>query len=596
MSRHRALTKEAARRGVAWQPIAIAVAVVLVVAGWLGWTWVEGILDRRASALSQTCAEGPANLRLAVTPSTAEPVRRAANRWNERDTVVHDHCVRVDVVIIPPEQVLDGLSGQWNEAELGQRPQAWLPDSTFWVNKLAASNNAALGSAPESVASSPVVLALPEDAAAALAGGDSFVWGDLAALTSAPDGWARYGKPEWGRFGIAVPDPDTNAASALALQCALAGASPRRSGPVTTEVLTTPEVRQNLTQLAGSKPSQVPATTRESLMTLAEAGSVSGAPFSAVPAIEVDLYRRNLAADGAPRATRSLFEVAARGPSPAADFPLVGLAGTGTDGTQVRAAQKFREFLKEPEQQRDFNQAGLRAAGGADYPSDAEGIRWDSATTSLQLADANTAAQISATWASASDGGQTVTVLVDVSRSMLEDGGDGRNRLDWVKQALHGQVDRAVAGSIGLWAFSRDLDGDKPYKQLAPTRPITDQRPALHGAVDALAPASATHLYSSLAAVYEAAKRDFVDGSRNRVVVITDGTNDGGIGFQELSDKLHQLSADQRKLPISVIAIGPDPDARELREVTRTTGGNLSVVIDAKDADAALGQSLALAG
>jgi Ca-activated chloride channel family protein len=596
MGRHRALTKEAARRGVAWQPIAIAVAVLLVVAGWLGWTWVEGTLERRASALAEGCAEGPASLRVAVTPSTAEPVRLAAGRWNERDTVVHEHCVEVQVVVIPPEQVLEGLTGQWDEAVLGERPQAWLPDSTFWVDKLAASNKAAIGSAPESVASSPVVLALPEEAAAALSEGNSFAWGDLAGLTSAPDGWARYGKPEWGRFGVAVPDPDTNPASSLALQCALAGASPRRSGPVTTEMLTTPEVRQNLTQLAGSKPSQVPATTQESLITLAESSSVTGAPYTAVPVIEVDLYRRNLAADGKPRATQALFEVTARGPSPAADFPLVGLAGAGTDGTHIRAAQKFREFLKEPEQQRDFNEAGLRAAGGAAYPSDAEGIRWDSATTSLQPADAKTAAQIAAAWASAADGGQTVTVLVDVSRSMLEDGGEGRSRLDWVKQALHGQVDRAVAGSIGMWAFSRNLDGDKPYKQLAPTRLVADQRPALHGAIDALAPASATHLYSSLAAVYEAAKRDYVDGSRNRIVVITDGRNDGGIGFQQLTDTLRALSADQRKLPISIIAIGPDPDARELREITRTTGGNLSVMADARDADAGLGQSLALAG
>lgn len=405
MGRHRALTKEAARRGVAWQPIAIAVAVVLLVLGWLGWSWVQGSLDRRAAALVGTCAEGPAGLRVAVTPSTAEPVRLAAGRWNQRDTIVHDHCVEVQVVVIPPEQVLEGLTGQWGGV-LGQRPQAWLPDSTFWVNKLAAWNNAAISSAPESVASSPVVLALPEEAAAALNEGNSFSWGDLAGLTSAPHGWTRYGKPEWGRFGVAVPDPDTNPASSLALQCALAGASPRRSGPVTTDMLTTPEIRQYLTQLAGSKPSQVPATTQESLITLAEPSSVTGAPYTAVPVIEVDLYRRNLAADGKPRAPQTLFEVAARGPSPAADFPLVGLADGGTDGTHIRAAQKFREFLKEPEQQRDFNEAGLGASGGAAYPSDAEGIRWDSATTSFQPADAKTAAQIAAAWASAADGGR----------------------------------------------------------------------------------------------------------------------------------------------------------------------------------------------
>jgi hypothetical protein len=41
------------------------------------------------------------------------------------------------------------------------------------------------------------------------------------------------------------------------------------------------------------------------------------------------------------------------------DFPMLGLAGQGIDDTQLRAAQTFREFLKEPAQRNDFTAAGL---------------------------------------------------------------------------------------------------------------------------------------------------------------------------------------------------------------------------------------------
>jgi hypothetical protein len=45
-------------------------------------------------------------------------------------------------------------------------------------------------------------------------------------------------------------------------------------------------------------------------------------------------------------------------PAASADYPFVGLAGAGVDEVQARAAQVFRDFIKEPAQQADFTHPG----------------------------------------------------------------------------------------------------------------------------------------------------------------------------------------------------------------------------------------------
>ncbi|MFD1052390.1 VWA domain-containing protein, partial [Kibdelosporangium lantanae] len=153
-------------------------------------------------------------------------------------------------------------------------------------------------------------------------------------------------------------------------------------------------------------------------------------------------------------------------------------------------------------------------------------------------ADANTTQQISETWSNTADGGQVVTILVDVSDSMRTDGGDGTSRIDWVKQALHGLANRMPTGSLGLWEFSSKLDGGNPYKRLVPTAPVGPQRAALHTGIDTLTPATTSHLYTSLDAAYQSAMDGYVPGKHNRVVVITDGGNDGGLTYQQVRDRL----------------------------------------------------------
>ncbi|MGQ0840884.1 substrate-binding domain-containing protein [Actinokineospora sp.] len=588
MPEHRGRTATGARRGrrKRW-PLVVLGLVSLLVLGWFGWTWARDLaVDRTAAEPAATCARGDAVLRVGVSPSVEQPVREAAKRWNADGRIVADHCVEVTVTSVESAPALAGFTGEWSESELGDRPHAWLPESSFWTDRLAAADDALLGTAPESVASSPVVLAAPGPAARAITTTVSVTWADIAVLTADPMGWIRFGRPGWGRITVAMPSPASNPATGLAVQAVLAGVA--RQSPLTPQILARPDVVDTLAALADAQPAAVPGDTRAALIALGAAESMESAPFSAVPVLEVDLHRRNLATDGRPAAAAPLFEIVAAGPSPAADFPFVSMTAAGP--VLVQAGNAFRTFLQEAPQQREFARAGLRTGSTGERPANSRGMTWADVPPATAAADANTTQQLAATWATAVEGGRVVTVLVDVSRTMGGDSGQGRSRLDRVKEALHGYADYTVSGSLGLWRFAGALDRGRPYEELVPTGPVADRRDDLHAAIDSLAPAGPTQVYESVAAAYRSASAGYVATKRNQIVVITDGGSDSAISLAELKSVIREVSRAAKPLPVSFIAIGPDPDRAALRDLARATGGTVSVLADAKGVQAALGQ------
>lgn len=400
MSRHRTLGG-AARRGVAQWPIVALTSVLLVGLVWFGWSYTGDLLERRAAAELASCMKGEETLTIAVTPSMASVIEQAALAWGKTHPVVLDHCMRAEVARVPSQDVLNGLTVSWDTKSLGTRPGAWLPESSLWINRLIAQNPKLLGSEPASIATSPVVLAMPEQAAAAIPADSVFRWSDLPHLVGEADAWKRFGHPDWGGFTVAMPDVASNSASALALQSMLAGAGPQGTGPVTLDVLNTPAAGEVMRKLAAAEPPSVPATTLDALNTLATA-DVKAAPFDAVPILEYDLYRRNVGADGSP--APALTGVMVNGPTPTADFPFIALVDERVDQLHVRAAQKFREFLLTVPQQAALAQAGLRVPNSTARPDPAPGIQWMSTPENLTAADADTTQQISAAWTNAGGG------------------------------------------------------------------------------------------------------------------------------------------------------------------------------------------------
>ncbi|TCP50835.1 hypothetical protein EV191_10799 [Tamaricihabitans halophyticus] len=140
------------RRGVARWPIALLAIVVLGAAGWFGWAWANGEVNQRANAAAADCQEGPAALRVAVTPEAERTATAAAKVWNQQRTVVQAHCVQVNIAAIPEKTVRTALENGWDSADLGERPQAWIADQGSITADFVDRRPELAGSTPEQLA------------------------------------------------------------------------------------------------------------------------------------------------------------------------------------------------------------------------------------------------------------------------------------------------------------------------------------------------------------------------------------------------------------------------------------------------------------
>lgn len=412
MARHRASKDETrrtraltGRRSVAGWPLAALAAVALIAIGWVTWNWVGGTLSREASAEAAACPDGATTVSVDVAPSIVNQLRSAATDYNATHPVVSDHCVSVQVSAVDPAAVFTGLTGTWDPAKLGQKPQAWLPDSSLWTNQLNAKDPASVGDVAQSVATSPVVLAMPADAAKAVQASGAVPWAKLGSLVgSGGGGWSQLGEPTWGQFSLDVPDPSTNTASALAVEAILDPPTPQGQTPITSDLLSSPAVKPGLTSLATSQPTPAPATTRDALVALGKAGGLSSAPFSAVPATEVELYDRNLGSDGAPSPANIVDEVRTSGPTACADFPFLPLAGDWVTSSQLAAAQNFRNYLESSGAQAKLTKGGLRTDTGTTYPAASPGMDWGAIAQAATPTDAAGFQQLTSAWTAAQPG------------------------------------------------------------------------------------------------------------------------------------------------------------------------------------------------
>ncbi|TXS03675.1 VWA domain-containing protein [Streptomyces sp. col6] len=562
--------------------VVIATVLVLAVAGGTAVAAQGGLLS-----FSKSCEESAVHLSMMASPDIAPAVRAVADRARADEVRSDGRCIDVNVVARDSYKVADALASGTRAPDY----QIWLPDSDLWLSRAKGDGDGVAISPGDSVATSPVALAMVPKAA------KSFGW------PKKTYSWAELtgGAMESDEVHIGAADPARSATGLLALT-SIGASAEKQGGDSDTRVAATAKL---LAQRMSDGDTQVVATLPQD-----GSGAEEGNPArnQAVLLSEQAAFAHNAESAGAGKL--DLFYP--KDGTPLLNYPFTLVDEQHRSTEEGRAALRFMTLLSEDSSLRTLQEHGFRTTSGtAD-----EKLVAAAGGRSPQPYDATQPPAPSDETLQETLGMWTITVqsarlttVVDASGSMAAIvPGRNQSRMDVTKASLIQALNQfAPNDEIGLWEFATTLDGDKDYRRLVTTARLGDaakgggtHREKLAAAFAALKPVpdGATGLYDTALAAYKEAQRTYVKGKFNAVVILTDGSNqdEKSISRSGLVDELKSIADPDRPVPLLAIAVGPEADREELDEIAKVTGGGGYQVNDPAEIQAVILQAVMTAG
>jgi len=556
------------------------------------------LVSSSPSSAQAACTTPSATLSVGADPSALPWLTPLAQSYSQANRTVDGGCVSVALRRLTLSEAQQALQPVPLPG-LGSPPDVWVPESMTAVSLVRArpQNARVLGVPATPIATSPIVLAAPAEAlravAARLPPGRNPRLGDLLALARSPAGWGQRGidRPDWGRVRFSTLDPGSTTLGVSLLVAAAGALTGTPAREVRAATFGTVEAKQGLLgfvrTLSGVRPDSAALFAPvEKATTAAEVLSRVGV----LAAYEKDVWRYN--GDSPAVVLQAAYPL---GGQLAADYPFVVPSGSWVDAADRKAAADFRDWLLSPDVQARLGATGLRRANGTAGPELGGSERGLTVTPlapePLTAADGPPAAR--SAWRLVT---QRVSVLAlfDVSGSMAEPvPGGRRSKLEVAKAAAQtslGFFDGQDA--IGLWEFSRTLDGPKDYRVLvplglagAPVNGFPDRRVASVAAYRTMAPRTATGLYDSVLAGYQNTLANYRKGYINTLVVLSDGRNEdpGSLSLQALLTELKRRYDPARPVHIVALAYGADADPVVLGQIAKVTDGLRFNSVDPRD-------------
>ncbi|HZD98485.1 MAG TPA: VWA domain-containing protein [Micromonosporaceae bacterium] len=565
--------RRAGRTGASRFLLTLLVLLLVAGAGVGGWFGYHRWQHKEAASCPSS-----SGLTVAAAPEIAPAVSALAVAWNAQRTSVDGSCVKITVSAATPAGEAAVIAGASNVSVsgLGQAnggtavPDVWIPDSSTWLSRLTtASPQLAMNGS--SVATSPVVVALPQPVAAAL-GDAKPTWATLLA------------KLATGQIRPGLVDPNVDASGLAALlavgaatqsAAGVTGSTPPDSTAATNaqaqaigamRALASGESRLR-DDLMGRFPRATDQTTIARSLSLAPVPEQSVLAYDAakppVPLVAVYL-------DPAP---------------PALDYPFTQLPGISA--AKADAALKFESRMTGDSWKNLLAKAALRAPDGT-FASTMPKLPGMPTGPLKAATDVSGAAvdQALSTWSAVTVPGRLLAVI-DVSGSMAETVPTAHN-------ATREQVTIAAAKAglslfddqwtLGLWTFSTKLRGNIDYRQLVPIESLANGRAEMLSKLGNIQPVpnGNTGLYDTVLAAYKAVQKNWDPSRVNSVVIMTDGQNDdpGGMTLDHLISQLKSVENPAKPVQVIAIGIGTDVNESELQKITSTTGGGTFVTAD----------------
>jgi Ca-activated chloride channel homolog len=551
-------------------------AIVVVIAGtWLGY-----------QQLSDKGCTGQIKLAVAAATEIAPAIDQAAQQWVTNGANVRGTCVAVSVTPINSATMAAAVAREHKVQLIGVGdapasvvpPDVWVADSSTWLLRLKSEATGFVPTDGASIAQSPIVVGMPAPIAQR-----TLHWPDqklgwkqlLDAMTTSTDL----------RAGIADPTRDASGLAGLLALSQAAGATPNGQkaavGALRALATNSSALRDDLLQKfphSATDPNDI-------------ASSLSAAPMS-----EENVVNYNAQKPAVPLAALYLSPA-----PPPLDYPFAVMPEV--DLQKAAAATGLRGVLQKTSFKNGLGAAGLRAADGttgtgfvapvgapaASPPTANAAGTSGGGTAAAAPADASAINGVIGKWAAITVPGRVLAVF-DVSGSMS-------TKVPTAGGADRAAVTRAAAKqglalfddkwSVGVWLFSTNLVGKRPWKQIVQISPLSNARDQLQASVAQIVPRSGnqagTGLYDTALAAYKEVKSSWQPGRINSVILFTDGQNQnpGGLGRDQLLSQLSKLKDPTKPVRMVIIGIGNEVDPKELQAITNaTSAGGVFVAKD----------------
>ena len=490
------------------------------------------------------------------------------NDFNSRKIAACDGPITIKATPIGSgESMQEMLAGQI-------QPDIWSPAGRIWLNLLNARWRATPGNTSDlvqtssidspSLVLSPVVIAMYQSRAQALGWPNkSLGWSDIEALSTASQGWAAYGHPEWGMFRFAHTGPRSSNSGLDAVMMEFYAPLDKQSGLSLADV-NNPQaqsfvagIENSVQSYGGGDPKQ------DSTGFIAETMCKQGPnAFSAAVLYESLVVEMN---EGKLSPPCPEHVVALYPPTFYSDHPFaIPLRVSPAHRTSALA---FRNFLLARAQQQKALLYGFR-------PTDLSipvttvlnrknGVDPTLPKTTLQLPTLDVVQAIQDAW------GQlrprvAVMLLLDTSGSMSWSVGV-TPKISAAKQGLDLFLGCLSATDwAGLTTFSTDMQVLFPVAPLGPTRQQMFQK------IDGITAGGATRLYDSIFDQVQALS-NLSTNYHKALVVLTDGVDTAS--QRSLDDLIKQIKP--LRVPVYAIAYGDSSymDPAGLSQIAQATGG-----------------------
>ena len=421
----------------------------------------------------------------------------------------------------------------------------WSPSASTWLEVLKQeSNNPNVAVSARPLVLTPVVISMWKPMAEALGWPNTPIgWGDMLELINDPQGWGKFGHPEWGRFSWGHTDPEIST-SALSTLLAEFYAAVGKQKNLSVADVQNPKSQQFIRDLGkGIKHYGYNTLVFSDNMQKFGVSYISAFPMEEITLID---FNKNKS----PQVP--LVAIYPKEGTFWHDDPFIVMASASTGEQQ--AAEQFFNFLLTPDSQKLAMSYGFRPANVdvplADPVSAAYGVQPQGVQNILPIPSAEVIVEAKKVW------GQNrkradIVLVVDVSGSMEDNG-----KLDQAKAGLGAFLQRILPEDrVGLVTFS-----SKTQLAVDPA-PLGQNRVALDDAIQAMRPQGKTAIYDGLIAGKQALDALPADSEERikAIVLLTDGEENAS---RASFDQLKQ-SFDETGISIFPVAYGSESDQSE---------------------------------